>query len=423
MGSYIQNIKGTADILPDDIYKWHFLEKTIHDTMRLFNYNEMRTPLFEKTDLFARGIGELTDIVSNEMYTFLDRGKKSLTLKPEMTAPIMRAYLQHSMQSKTLVTKVFYISPMFRQENPQAGRQRQFHQFGAESIGSEHPETDAEIIVLASEVFKKVGLADTKLTINTLGDAEARNKHRDALKSFLKPHYNELCKTCQDRFETNPLRILDCKNPGCREITADAPVIIEFIDAESKTHYERVKEILKSNSIDYFENPKMVRGLDYYTHTVFEISSTQLGAQDAICGGGRYNLLARELGSKDVPAVGFAAGMERTLLVLEKSDTSIPEPLPLDIFFIALGDSAVSWAQSQIYALRTSAISCDMDYMKRSMKAQMREANRQGARFTVIVGDNELQSGNVILKDMEGSNQISVKLADFVSSLEQKFHG
>ncbi len=423
MAGKIQNIKGTVDILPGESYRWQYLEDTIRKVMKQYNYLEMRTPVFEKTELFARGIGELTDIVSKEMYTFLDRGKKSLTLKPEMTAPIMRAYLQHNLQSSRLMNKIYYISPMFRQENPQAGRQRQFHQFGAEAIGSEQPEADAEIIMLSVAVFNALGLTELKLQINSLGDPAARKKYRAALQDFLRPNLPDLCQTCQSRFETNPLRILDCKNPACKEITTDAPLLIDFLDDDSLKHYRRVKEILDDNHIPYSENPKLVRGLDYYTHTVFEVTSTALGAQDAICGGGRYNLLAEELGGKYTPAVGFAAGMERTLMVMEKNGVEIPAPTPVDLYFVALGAGAAAWTQKQIYQLRRKNISCDTDFLNRSMKAQMREANKLNARYTVIIGDNELENGKAILKDMGDSGQVELDLNNFIAEVEKQIHG
>ena len=417
MAGKIQSIKGTVDILPGDVHRWHFIEEVIREQMDLFNYTEMRTPVFEKTELFARGIGELTDIVSKEMYTFLDKGKKSLTLKPEMTAPIMRSYIQHSLQNKSQVNKIYYISPMFRQENPQAGRQRQFNQFGAEAIGSNAPELDAEVIMLALAIFEKAGVRSYSLELNSVGDPASREKFKSELQDFLKPDLAKLCESCQSRFESNPMRILDCKVKSCRELIEDAPVLIDFLDQDNRNHYEAVKTVLNANAVTFTENPRLVRGLDYYTNTVFEITSTSLGAQDAICGGGRYNLLAAELGGPDIPAVGFAAGMERMLMVLEKDEADIPEPEALDVYFINLGKAATEWAHTHIHWLRKAGIKADTDYLSRSMKAQMRDANKQNSRFVVIAGDNELSEGQVIIKEMATSEQFQVKITDLRNRL------
>ena len=417
MAGKIQSIKGTVDILPEEVYRWHFIENVIREQMQFFNYNEMRTPVFEKTELFARGIGELTDIVSKEMYTFLDKGKKSLTLKPEMTAPIMRAYIQHSLQNKSQVNKIYYISSMFRQENPQAGRQRQFQQFGAEAIGSNSPELDAEAIMLALAIFDEAGLKNYSLEINSVGEPTSRERYKKELQNYLRPNLPQLCESCQSRFDTNPMRILDCKIKSCREIVDKAPVLIDFLDDENRAHYESVKAVLVANSIPFKENLKLVRGLDYYTNTVFEITSNSLGAQDAICGGGRYNLLAAELGGHDIPAVGFAAGMERMLMVLAKDEADIPKSAPVDVFFITLGERAIEWAHQHIHFLRKARLRIDTDYLGRSMKAQMREANKQNARFVVIAGENELNDGQVILKEMATSEQDSVRIPDLQDRL------
>lgn len=422
MAGKIQNIKGTVDILPEEIFRWHFLEDAVRKVMKNYNYCEMRTPVFEKTDLFARGIGELTDIVSKEMYTFLDMGKKSLTLKPEMTAPIMRAYLQHSMFNRSQMNKIYYVSPMFRQENPQAGRQRQFHQFGAEALGSGGPEIDAELIMLALDIYNSIGLKNYTLKINSVGEPVSRARYKEDLQAFFKPRLNQFCESCRTRYETNPLRIFDCKVESCRNLAEDAPFLIDYLDAESLSHYERVKDVLNSNNVNFVEDQRLVRGLDYYTHTVFEITALGLGAQDAICGGGRYNLLSRELGGSDFPAVGFASGMERVLIALEKNEISIPLPKPLDIYFVSLGDAALDWVHKTMPTLRRSGVSADTDYLGRSMKAQMREANKIQARYVVIIGENELAENKVAVKNMSDSTQHDVNISDFHKRIHKILH-
>jgi histidyl-tRNA synthetase len=420
MAGHIRNLKGTVDILPDQSGTWHFIENAIRDLMHRFAYREMRTPVFERTELFARGIGQSTDIVAKEMYTFVDKGQKSLTLKPEMTAPIMRAYLQHNLGANTPLTKVYYISPMFRQENPQAGRQRQFHQFGAEAIGALSPELDAEMIALPMQLLTELGIAKVQLKINTVGLPAERDEYKKELVKLLEPRTEELCQSCQARLNTNPLRILDCKNPDCREITKDVPSMIDFFGDESVAHYNAVKSVLDDLNIAYTEDSRLVRGLDYYSHTVFEIASGELGAQDAICGGGRYDLLADELGGRNVKAVGFAGGMERLLMVLDKAGGTNEMVQHPDVFFVALGAKARRKTQTFLQQLRARNMVADTDYLARSLKAQMREANRQNAATVVILGDDELERGIAAVKNMRNSEQADVALTDLVSHLLQQ---
>ncbi|MHB2153968.1 histidine--tRNA ligase [Calditrichota bacterium GD2] len=416
----IKRIKGTQDILPEATPQWIALENLIRKTMALYNFHELRTPIFEQTQLFARGIGQLTDIVSKEMYTFLDRGKKQLTLKPEMTAPIMRAYIENKLYARAPVNKFFYIAPLFRQENPQAGRLRQFHQFGAETLGSADPLADVEIIDLAMSTFQLVGLKNINLRINSVGDPQCRAPYKETLKEYMRPHLAEYCEDCQRRYEENPLRVLDCKNPTCQQLNQQAPKLNEHLCEACDAHYARVKETLKLLEIPFTEDPYLVRGLDYYTRTVFEITSDVLGAQNAICGGGRYDLLASELEGPDTPAVGFAAGMERLLIAMEQEGIVLQEPPRLDVFIVALGDQAKSQAPRWLKQIRLSGLSAETDLLGRSIKAQMREANRQRARFVLLVGEDELQRKEFSVKLMDRGEQISVPFDEIVDFLKRQ---
>jgi len=361
--------------------------------MHRYHFLEMRTPVFEMTELFARGIGLLTDIVSKEMYTFADRGKKSLTLKPEMTAAIMRAYIEHKLYAQQPVSKFYYIAPLFRQENPQAGRQRQFHQFGAELIGSNDPLADAEIIALALNIFTEIGLEQLQLRLNSVGDADSRKLYREILKDYIRPRLDQYCPDCQRRFDENPMRILDCKMETCAGLNREAPKITHHLNPASQKHYDQVKDQLNRLKIPFTEDTSLVRGLDYYTHTVFEVTSSQLGAQNAICGGGRYDLLAEELGGQPAPAVGFAAGMERAIMVAEAQGLSLGRLPAVDVFLAALGGQARNQALTWLRNLREAGLNTETDFQNRSVKAQMREANRLGARFVILLGDQELEKG------------------------------
>jgi histidyl-tRNA synthetase len=418
---HFRRIKGTQDILPADVGKWHYVEQVIREEMAIYNFKECRTPIFEQTELFARSIGEGTDIVGKEMYTFTDRGKKSLTLKPEMTAPIMRAFLENNLNSLGPLTKIYYIAPLFRQENPQAGRLRQFHQFGAEILGSGAPELDAEVILLAMQIYTKLGLTGLNLMLNSVGDPESRQKYRIVLQDFIRPNLSRYCKDCRDRFETNPLRILDCKVESCRKLNAGAPRLIDSLTPAASRHFEDVREILKANGIGYALNPYLVRGLDYYTHTVFEITSSHLGAQDAICGGGRYDLLARELGGADTPAVGFASGIERLLMVMSAQDLLPADDGAIDVYLCALGPSAgremTVWSEK----IRGLGLKTDRDYLGRSMKAQLREANRLKASIVLILGDDEMKEHEFAVKDMKNSGQQMIPFDGIESFLLQFF--
>ncbi len=416
----IKRIKGTQDILPEMSPQWTALEELIRRTMRLYNFHEMRTPIFEQTQLFARGIGQLTDIVSKEMYTFLDRGKKQLTLKPEMTAPIMRAYIENKLYARAPLNKLFYIAPLFRQENPQAGRLRQFHQFGAESLGTTDPLADVEIIDLAMTIFSTVGLKKINLRINSVGDPKCRTPYKETLKAYIKPRLDQYCEDCQRRYEENPLRVLDCKNETCQQLNQNAPKLNDHLCEDCAAHYTKVKETLTALEIPFTEDPYLVRGLDYYTRTVFEITSEALGAQNAICGGGRYDLLAKELDGPDTPAVGFAAGMERLLIAMQQEGIVLRELPRLDIFIVALGEQAKEEAPRWLKELRNTGFSTEMDYLGRSIKAQMREANRQKTKFVLLLGEDELNQKQFTVKLMDKGEQISVPFDEVISFLKKQ---
>jgi histidyl-tRNA synthetase len=414
-----RKIKGTRDILPEESPLWIKIEQEIHHIMNTYNYTHMRTPIFETTALFARGIGQLTDIVSKEMYTFIDRGKKSLTLKPEMTAPIIRAYLENKLYAQKPLNKLYYISPLFRQENPQAGRLRQFHQFGAEALGSSDPAIDADIIKLALTVYSSLGLKNLSLKINSVGDQHCRVPYKKLLQDYIRPNLDQYCADCQKRFEENPMRILDCKNDQCNTLSNNAPKISQHLCDDCNTHFEQLQSILNNMNIVYEKDSNLVRGLDYYTRTVFEITSDDLGSQNAICGGGRYDLLAEELGGQSTPAVGFASGIERLMMVMEKQQLQQTTEDRLHIFLIGMGDEAKKIIHNWLYKLRDAGLRSDMDYLERSVKAQMREANRQKARFVVILGDDELKNREFSLKLMDKNEQLAVPFDELITYIKK----
>ncbi len=419
MEKKIQTPRGTKDILPEESYQWLYLETEIRKVFDQFNFFEIRTPVFEETELFARGVGETTDIVQKEMYTFEDRGGKSLTLKPEMTASVVRAYIQHSLWNKGSVQKFSYISPMFRQERPQQGRLRQFHQFGVEIMGTPSTVADVEVIALAMEIFNRLGLSDLTLKINSVGCPKCRPKYKEALRTALKDVKDQLCSDCQVRYDTNPLRILDCKKPTCRELTKDAPGIEDYLCDECRAHFDEVKAGLDALSIPYEVDKRLVRGLDYYTRTAFEIVSTELGSQDAVCGGGRYDRLVAELGGPDVPGVGFAAGMERLLAIMRKKNLFLGTAPHPDVYFVSLGENARMAVLKLAQSLRQKGLRCELDLIGKSIKAQMREANRLNATFAVIIGENELTKEMAEIKNLKNAQQETVpfeKLFSFIQN-------
>ena len=406
----LQRVKGTKDILPEEAERWRILEEKIRGVMARYNYGEIRTPLFELTELFAKGTGQDTDIVTKEMYTFPDKGGRSLTLCPEGTPPVIRAYLENNLGRRSPLVKLFYIAPMFRQENPQAGRLRQFHQFGVEAIGSPQPLMDVEVISLCMDIYQEVGLQDLHLKLNSIGCRDCRASYREKLKDYLADKKDRLCADCQVRSERNPLRCFDCKKEGCQLVMQGAPSILDGLCQNCREHFQAVQNGLNDLGIPFEVDPGLVRGLDYYTRTVFEVLSSGLGAQDALCGGGRYDDLVEELGGESTPAVGFAAGMERLLLSLNEGG-EMPRSRP-DLFLISLGSAAQTASLQLIHRLRKLGLRCEMDYLGRSLRAQLREANRQGIPFALIIGEREMESGEANLKDMRNGQEQKVNWED-----------
>ncbi|UNK19886.1 histidine--tRNA ligase [Paenibacillus sp. N3/727] len=406
---------GTQDFLPGTVEKWQFVEDKARDLCRRYNYREIRTPIFEQTELFERGVGETTDIVEKEMYTFMDKGDRSMTLRPEGTAGVVRAYVQNKLYGEPDVTKLYYIAPMFRYERPQAGRYRQFHQFGVEVFGTADPAVDAEVIALGYSFTKELGLQGVKVEINSVGTPEVRAAYRDTLLSFLTPMRDNLCSDCQSRMERNPLRVLDCKKD--QDKFAGAPSILDSLDEECSTHFEKVREYLDAMGVEYEINPRLVRGLDYYTHTAFEFKAQGIGAIDTVGGGGRFNGLVGEIGGPDQPGIGFGIGMERILLILENQKIELEAVKPLDVYLVALGDAAEQEVTKITYKLRSVGFSAERDYLGRKMKAQMKSADRLQARYTAILGDDELSRGEIALKSMETGEQRTVKLDELHKEL------
>ena len=413
----IQVPKGTQDILPEEIEKWYYIEDVIRKILNKYGYCEIRTPIFEHTELFIRGIGENTDIVNKEMFTFPDRKGRSLTLRPEGTAPVIRAYLENRMERISKVVKLFYFGPMFRCEKPQAGRFRQFHQFGIELIGSQSPVADVEIIAAALEIYETLGLKGLQVSINSVGCKKCRKDYIGKLKSFLENKKEQLCFECNNRIEKNPLRVLDCKNVKCRETLQEAPKIIDNLCDECKDHFEKVKECLSDLKIKYTIDERLVRGLDYYTKTAFEIISGELGAQNAIAGGGRYDNLVEELGGKETPGVGFAAGIERMIISMEKQKVSWPKKQDLDVFVVKIGEKNNIMAFQLLQQIRKAGISADLDYAGKSLKSQMRTANKYHVKYTVILGEEELGRNMVTLRNMETKEQKEIKINNLIDEL------
>lgn len=408
----IKAVTGTKDILPSEIARWYYLEKIIKETFEIFNYREIRTPVFEETALFARGIGEETDIVSKEMYTFLDRSETSLTLKPEMTAAVVRAFNEHSLSAQLSLNKLFYISPMFRQERPQAGRFRQFNQFGAEAIGSTSPLLDAEMIQMSYHILKQLGLNDLVVKINSLGVPESREIYKQKLKEFLEDKKDKLSEDSRKRFDTNILRIFDSKIESDQDLLKNAPRLIDNIDEESKNDFEIVKQYLTKVGIPFEVDAALVRGLDYYTKTTFEIISGKVGSQSALCGGGRYDLLIEQLGGKPTPGVGFAAGMERILLACENENSFTLPDSAIDVYIVRIDKELELEVAEFASSLRRENLIVDYDYLSRSVKAQMREANKLNANFVLFLGGDEFTKGEIQLKNMESGEQTNFKVSD-----------
>ena len=409
--------RGTKDILPDTVGDWLYVENKIRSLCQSFGYQEIRTPMFEHTELFQRGIGEGTDVVDKEMYTFQDRGDRSITLRPENTASAVRAYLQNKLYGDNALTKLFYIGSMFRYDRPQAGRMREFHQFGVEAIGEINPAVDAEIILLAMKLLEGLGLKDLELYINSVGCPKCRSKYREMLQDFFRDKLEDLCEDCQSRFERSPMRILDCKRDSDKPYMAEAPRITDCLCDECSEHFNRLQKYLTKAGVKFSIDPRLVRGLDYYTKTAFEIKYPPLGAQSAVAGGGRYDGLIEEMGGNPTPAVGFATGLERVLLALEKQGLLPDKKNAVDVYVVALGERAQEEAFKLVMDLRDAGLNAAVDYAGRSMKAQMKQANKLNARYAAIMGDDELADGVVVLRDMAGSEQEKLPVNELVDKI------
>ncbi|MBR5192403.1 MAG: histidine--tRNA ligase [Clostridia bacterium] len=407
--------KGTKDILPQESFKWQFIEKTAREVATAFNIKEIRTPTFEHTEVFLRGVGEGTDIVNKEMYTFNDKGDRSITLKPEGTAGVARAFVENGLFNTSLPVKLFYITPCFRYERPQAGRMREFHQFGVELLGATNPSIDAEAIIVAKTFFDKLNVKGLKLFINSIGCKNCRSKYHQALKEYLTENKEKLCPLCKERFDKNPMRILDCKNEDCKEITKNAPSILDYICEDCSTHFNQVQNLLKVAGVEYTVDAGIVRGLDYYTKTVFEFVSTNIGAQGTVCGGGRYDSLVADLGGNDVSGIGFALGIERLLLLMENTGVEIPNENITDIYIASMGEEGSVKAFELANELRIKGVKVDIDHLNRGIKAQFKYADKIKAKFVAVVGENEIANGIIKVKNMQDGSETAVELQNFIN--------
>ena len=408
-------IKGTKDVLPSESYKNQYIEATCLGVAENFGYKEMRTPVFEHTELFQRGVGDTTDVVQKEMYTFDDKGGRSITLRPEGTAGAARSFLENGLSNEALPQKICYLTSCYRYEKPQTGRLREFHQFGIECFGAASPLADAEMIALAKQIFDELGVKDLHLEINSIGCPKCRAEYHKALKEYFTSRIDELCDTCRDRLDRNPMRILDCKSPICSEIAKDAPVVLDYLCDECSEHFEKTKSYLDASNIEYIVNPQIVRGLDYYTKTVFEFVSDSIGSQGTVCGGGRYDGLIEELGGQHTPSLGFGMGLERLQLVMEAQGCEFPEPSRPDLFIVAMGDKATLKAIEIAKDMRDEGYSVVYDLNGRSLRAQMKYADKCNAKYNVVIGDNEVDTKTAILKDMATGEQSEISLETFVS--------
>ena len=410
-------IKGTNDILPEDSHKWQFVEGKMLETASLYGFKEIRVPVFEHTEVFLRSVGDTTDVVQKEMYTFDDKGGRSITLRPELTAGVIRSAIEKGLVNGALPVKVCYIGGCYRYEKPQAGRLREFHQFGVDCIGAASPNADAEVIALARQVLKNIGVDKISLEINSIGCPECRKEYHKALKEYFNQNIEDLCGTCKDRLERNPMRILDCKSPVCSEIAAKAPVVLDYLCDDCKQHFEQVKAHLNAQNIEFTVNPHIVRGLDYYTRTVFEFVSGDIGAQSTVCGGGRYDGLISQMGGPSVPSLGFAMGIERLMLVLESQKTELPDAPKTDVYIATLGEKACVKATELCALLRDEGYKSETDICARGLKAQMKYANKIGAKFTIVLGDDEIENDSAKLKNMAEGTETPIKLSQIVEEV------
>lgn len=413
MALVTKSIKGTQDTLPADVHKVQFVEQTVLEIAGNYGYREIRVPVFEHTELFQRGVGDTTDVVQKEMYTFDDKGGRSITLRPEGTAGVVRSYIEHGLFNEPQPQKLCYFVSCYRYEKPQAGRLREFHQFGCECIGTASPAADAELISLVNDVFAFLDVKNVAIEINSIGCPECRKHYHEALREYFESRKQELCGTCLDRLERNPMRILDCKSPICSEIAENAPKVTDFLCDECRDHFEKVQTYLTAMGIEYKVNPSIVRGLDYYTKTVFEFVSNEIGAQGTICGGGRYDGLVEEIGGNKTPALGFAIGIERLRLLMQAQNCPFPEAHKCDLYIASMGDKANMLAAQIATDVRNGGMHAQFDVLGRSVKAQMKYANKIGAAYTLVLGDSEIESGSAVLKNMENGEEYPVTLEDF----------
>lgn len=392
--------KGTHDILPTDVHIWQYVENKIYEICRNYGYNEIRFPVFEQTDLFNRGVGDTTDVVQKEMYTFNDKGDRSITLRPEGTASTVRSFLENNLYNAPLPVKLFYVITCYRYERPQAGRFREFRQFGVENFGSSNPLTDAEVISLAMSLLKELGINDLTLYINSIGCPDCRKKYNELLKGYLSEHSDNLCELCNDRIGRNPLRVLDCKNPDCKSVITNAPTVDSVLCDDCKNHFEVLKGALSSMNVDFVVDTTLVRGLDYYTKTVFEIKSSDLGAQSTVCGGGRYDGLVEQLGGDPTPGIGFSVGLERLIDILTKKNLLPEQNNSVEIFVASVGDNASKVAFELVSKLRNEGVSAEFDHLGRSVKAQLKYADKIGSKYSTVLGDDEITNGAFVVKNM-----------------------
>ena len=411
--------KGTKDMMPEEGYKWHYLEEKFADICRRYGFQEIRTPVFEHTELFQRGVGDTTDIVQKEMYTFNDFAGRSITLRPEGTSPVVRAWVEHKGYAGVQPSKLYYNIPCYRYEKPQSGRLREFHQFGVEIFGASDMLADAEVIAIGNDFIREMGITDVELQINSVGCPNCRQKHRDALREFLKPKYDELCDTCKSRYETNPMRILDCKSPIDQELVKGAPMMLDYLCDECKEAFEDLKANLDAFGIEYTVNPKIVRGLDYYTKTAFEFITTKIGAQGTVCGGGRYDGLIEEVGGPSTPGVGWGMGKERMLMTMEACGAQIPDEEGTEVFIAVMGEEGKKAGVRLMKELREEGIAVQMDVAGRNLKNQFKHANRIHAAKTIVIGDSELESGKLTIKDMTSGEQTEVAMDEVVAALKK----
>lgn len=412
MGVITKKIKGTEDVLPKDSYRWQFVEDVMRKESAAYGFKEIRTPVFEHTELFARGVGQTTDVVQKEMYTFDTKGGESVTLRPEGTAGAARAVLEHGLVNDSLPIKASYFVSCYRYEKPQAGRLREFHQFGLECYGTQSPVADAELICAAQSIFDRLGIKQLRLEINSIGCPTCRAEYHKALKEYFYGYKDELCETCNSRLEKNPMRILDCKSPVCSKIAGGAPKITDYLCDECKEHFASVQKYLDAAGVEYTVNPTIVRGLDYYTKTVFEFVTDFIGAQGTVCGGGRYDGLIEELGGKHLPSLGFAMGIERLLMLMDKQGIEIPKPSTCDLYVAVMGEKASLKSFEIIKAVRSCGLIAETDIVGRGLRAQMKYADKIGAKFSMVLGDNEIEQGKAVIKNMSSGEQTEIVLDD-----------